>query len=483
MKISELTPAPLWSFFEQITRIPRPSGHEQEITRWLALFAQERGLEHRFDKAGNLLIVKRAQNSSVTTPIALQSHVDMVCEKDSGVETDFEHDPIPAYVDGGYVLAKGTSLGADCGIGMAVALYVLDSATMSHPPIEALFTVDEERGLTGASGLGKEMLTAPRLINLDSEDEEQVFIGCAGGIDTVASFKAERVVVPDGLTAVTIRVHGLQGGHSGDNINSHLANANMLLSRVMHSMLEFTPLWITHIDGGNLRNAIPREAVVEVAVISSACPAIESIVHRIAAAARNEYHKTEPTLAVEMTVTGRASGEALTTDVGYRLTESVFTAVNGVAAFSQDIEGFVETSTNLASVKMKDDRIVISTSQRSSLDSKKEWLASVMKAHFEAYGADVTQSEGYPGWAPSADSPIVRTTIDAYEAVYGRPPAVKAIHAGLECGLFLAKYPGLDMVSIGPDIKNVHSPSERLDIASVTKFAEVIETLLSMLTD
>ncbi|MDE6183337.1 MAG: M20/M25/M40 family metallo-hydrolase, partial [Rikenellaceae bacterium] len=173
MKISELTPAPLWSFFEQITRIPRPSGHEQEITRWLALFAQERGLEHRFDKAGNLLIVKRAQNSSVTTPIALQSHVDMVCEKDSGVETDFEHDPIPAYVDGGYVLAKGTSLGADCGIGMAVALYVLDSATMSHPPIEALFTVDEERGLTGASGLGKEMLTAPRLINLDSEDEEQ----------------------------------------------------------------------------------------------------------------------------------------------------------------------------------------------------------------------------------------------------------------------------------------------------------------------
>lgn len=479
MKISELEPTPFWSIFERITQIPRPSKHEGKILAWLKEFATERGLAYREDDAGNITILKGAQNSASEEPVALQSHVDMVCEKDSGVEIDFLNDPIPAYVEDGHIRARGTTLGADCGIGMAVALYVLDDQKMSHPPIEALFTVDEETGLTGARSLGGDMITARRLINLDSEDREEIFIGCAGGIDTVASFKAERTVVPDGLTAVTIRVGGLKGGHSGDDIDAGLANANLLLARVMHALLDVTPLWITDIDGGNLRNAIPREASVSLAVIPSAMRAAEAIVARINSAARKEYRKTEPSLAIEMTRTGEAKGEALTTDLGYRLTEALFTAVNGVVSMSADIEGLVETSTNLASVKIKEGRVVITTSQRSSSDSRKEWLAAVMKAHFEAYGADVSQSDGYPGWSPATDSPLAARTAEAYRKVYGREPAVKAIHAGLECGLFLSVRPELDMVSIGPDIKGVHSPSERLDIESTTGFLEVMKTLLA----
>ena len=235
-------------------------------------------MAYREDEAGNITILKEAQNSASAEPVALQSHVDMVCEKDPGIDIDFENDPIPAYVDGDHVRARGTTLGADCGIGMATALYILDDKNMSHPPIEALFTVDEETGLTGARSLGEDMITAPRLINLDSEDREEVFVGCAGGIDTVASFKAERTVVPDGLTAVTIRVGGLKGGHSGDDIDAGLANANLLLARVMHALLEVTPLWITGIDGGNLRNAIPREAEATVAIIPAAVRQAEAIV-------------------------------------------------------------------------------------------------------------------------------------------------------------------------------------------------------------
>ena len=285
MKISELEPTPFWSIFERITQIPRPSKHEDKILAWLRDFARERGLAYREDEAGNITILKEAQNSASAEPVALQSHVDMVCEKDPGIDIDFENDPIPAYVDGDHVRARGTTLGADCGIGMATALYILDDKNMSHPPIEALFTVDEETGLTGARSLGEDMITAPRLINLDSEDREEVFVGCAGGIDTVASFKAERTVVPDGLTAVTIRVGGLKGGHSGDDIDAGLANANLLLARVMHALLEVTPLWITGIDGGNLRNAIPREAEATVAIIPAAVRQAEAIVSRINSAA------------------------------------------------------------------------------------------------------------------------------------------------------------------------------------------------------
>ncbi len=481
MKILELEPTPFWSIFERITQIPRPSKHEDKILAWLRDFARERGLAYREDEAGNITILKEAQNSASAEPVALQSHVDMVCEKDPGIDIDFENDPIPAYVDGDHVRARGTTLGADCGIGMATALYILDDKNMSHPPIEALFTVDEETGLTGARSLGEDMITAPRLINLDSEDREEVFVGCAGGIDTVASFKAERTVVPDGLTAVTIRVGGLKGGHSGDDIDAGLANANLLLARVMHALLEVTPLWITGIDGGNLRNAIPREAEATVAIIPAAVRQAEAIVSRINSAACKEYRKTEPSLKIEMTRTGEAKGEALTTDLGYRLTEALFTAVNGVISMSAEIDGLVETSTNLASVKIKDGRVIISTSQRSSSDSRKEWLAAVMKAHFEAYGADVSQSDGYPGWAPSPDSPLTAKTVEAYREVYGRTPKIKAIHAGLECGLFLAKKPELDMVSIGPDIKGVHSPSERLDIESTVGFIEVMKVLLAEL--
>lgn len=476
--IYNLQPKEVWQYFYEITRIARPSKHEEAIINYLIEFSNSLNLSYKKDEVGNLVIYKPAQKSAVTRPIILQSHVDMVCEKEEWSTINFATDPIEAYVDGNMVKARGTTLGADCGIGMAIEMAVLASKTISHPPIEALFTVDEESGLTGAFGLSADMLTGKTLINLDSEDEQEIFIGCAGGRDTVATFCTKYVSI-DGRKLLRLTIDGLQGGHSGDNINQGLANSIIVLSRFIKYATEELGCLLVDISGGNLRNAIPRRAEVVLALSTNSEKLQESIItewQKFGKTIQKEYHHTEPNIAFEIVEEAAkehmsgAFSPCLTTSI----INSIFCVQNGVIAYSQDIEGFVESSSNLASVRTYSDRVEIVSSCRSSVESKREYLSKVMTTHYSSYGATVWQSGGYPGWEPSPKSYVVELFKEAYTHCYGNLPKVKAIHAGLECGLFLTKYPLLDMVSVGPDIKLAHSPSERLKIESVSKFWDVM---------
>lgn len=477
--IKELEPSAVWEYFYEITQIPRASKKEDKILDYLIRFAKTHSLEWKQDKIGNIVIKKKATNDSSGTVI-LQSHVDMVCEKNSDVVFNFDTDPIQTYIDNGWVKAKGTTLGADCGIGVAVQLAILAAKNLEHPALECLFTVDEETGLTGAFGLGDDMLTGNYLINLDSEDEGEIFIGCAGGIDTVAEFEYSEIPLPDDMKTLKLEIKGLQGGHSGDDINRGLANSNILLARFLHSVMDKYGVLLSDIDGGNLRNAIPREAMACVAVPASHEDELKKAFLDYFQVVKAEYHVTEPDMQFNIEQSGNRQS-AIAPDIARNLINAVFVCPNGVIAMSQDIENFVETSTNLASVKIKDGRIVISTSQRSSIESKKQYVSQMVATVFRTYGANVVFSEGYPGWAPVISSPLLAVFEDIYYRLFNKQAKVKAIHAGLECGLFLKKYPQLEMISIGPTIKKVHSPGEMLNIETVDKFWRLLVESLSLL--
>ncbi len=478
--IKELEPSSVWGYFYEITQIPRASKKEDKILDYLIRFAKTHSLEWKQDKIGNIVIKKKATNDSSGTVI-LQSHVDMVCEKNNDVVFNFDTDPIQAYIDNGWVKAKGTTLGADCGIGVAVQLAILAAEDLEHPALECLFTVDEETGLTGAFGLGDDMLTGNYLINLDSEDEGEIFIGCAGGIDTVAEFEYSEIPLPDdNMKTLKLEIKGLQGGHSGDDINRGLANSNILLARFLHSVMDKYGVLLSDIDGGNLRNAIPREAMACVAVPASHEEELKKAFFDYFQVVKAEYHVTEPDIQFNIKQSGSRQS-AIAPDIARNLINAMFVCPNGVIAMSQDIENFVETSTNLASVKIKDGRIVISTSQRSSIESKKQYVSRMVATVFRTYGANVVFSEGYPGWTPVISSPLLVVFKDIYYRLFNEQAKVKAIHAGLECGLFLKKYPQLEMISIGPTIKKVHSPGEMLNIETVDKFWRLLVNSLSLL--
>ncbi len=478
--IKELEPSAVWEYFYEITQIPRASKKEDKILDYLIRFAKTHSLEWKQDKIGNIVIKKKATNDSSGTVI-LQSHVDMVCEKNNDVVFNFDTDPIQAYIDNGWVKAKGTTLGADCGIGVAVQLAILAAEDLEHPALECLFTVDEETGLTGAFGLGDDMLTGNYLINLDSEDEGEIFIGCAGGIDTVAEFEYSEIPLPDdNMKTLKLEIKGLQGGHSGDDINRGLANSNILLARFLHSVMDKYGVLLSDIDGGNLRNAIPREAMACVAVPASHEEELKKAFFDYFQVVKAEYHVTEPDIQFNIKQSGSRQS-AIAPDIARNLINAMFVCPNGVIAMSQDIENFVETSTNLASVKIKDGRIVISTSQRSSIESKKQYVSRMVATVFRTYGANVVFSEGYPGWTPVISSPLLVVFKDIYYRLFNEQAKVKAIHAGLECGLFLKKYPQLEMISIGPTIKKVHSPGEMLNIETVDKFWRLLVNSLSLL--
>ena len=478
MQLSELSPACVWKHFEQITRIPRPSGHEEQIVSYLETFARQRQLQFQRDAAGNLVIRKPAHHSDSSRIIALQSHVDMVCEKNGDTEFDFLQDAIQTYIEDGWVKAKNTTLGADCGIGMAVQLALLDDTESVHPALECLFTINEETGLTGAYGLGKDMLKADYLVNLDSEDEGEIFIGCAGGIDTIGTFSYKTCTCRPNSRTVHIAIRGLRGGHSGDDIDKNLANANVLMTRILMCLQSNIPLQLLSFDGGNLRNAIPREAVVCLAAPCDAQLKIADTVQEAEKIFRQEYHATEPALSVSVVFGHAPEEDAIEDSVFANLLKSLYTLPNGVTAMSQDIPGFVETSTNLASVKTSDQTVIVSTSQRSSVESKKTELSRVIRTVFETYGATVRHSNDYPGWTPVPDSFLLNVFADSYRRLFGKEVRVKTVHAGLECGLFLEKYPRLEMVSIGPTIRQVHSPEEKLEIDSVVMFWQwLLETL------
>ena len=466
----DLKPASVFHYFAEVCKVPRPSKKEEKIRAYLLDFAKEHRLEVKTDEAGNVLIKKPATPGMENLKtVILQSHIDMVCEKNGDVEHDFLNDPIETYIDGGWMKAKGTTLGADNGIGIATQLAVLAADDLQHGPLECLFTVDEETGLTGAFALKEGFMDGDILINLDSEDEGELFIGCAGGANTTAEFAYEWVDAPQNYFYFSVTIKGLTGGHSGDDINKNRANANKLLNRFLTLLQDKYDFYLCQIDGGNLHNAIPREARAICAVPMKDKENVRIDMNVFTAEIENEFSVTEPNLRTEL-FSDDVREKAIDQTTVKNLLKSVYAVHNGVYAWSQDMEGLVETSSNLASIKMVDDKIKIVTSQRSSILSSRKDMSEMIRSAFELGGAVCTTGDGYPGWKPNPSSPILKVAVESYQRLFGVEPKVKAIHAGLECGLFLEKYPHLDMFSTGPTLRGVHSPDERMLIPTVDKF-------------
>ncbi len=469
MKITDLEPQIVWKYFDEITKVPRPSKKEEKIIAYLEDFAQKNHIAYKKDEVGNIVMSKPATPGMENREtVVLQSHVDMVCEKNNGTQHDFEKDPIETIVDGDWLRANGTTLGADNGIGVAAELALLASDNIEHGPIECLFTIDEETGLTGAKALKSGFMTGNILLNLDSEDEGQIFMGCAGGKDTQALFHYQALQTSPNRQYFRIDVKGLNGGHSGGEIHKGLGNANKLLVRFLFILkknkIDFL---LCSIDGGNLRNAIAREAHAVVGLRPEDKETVRILLNHFAADVENELKHVDKNVRLVMESTDKPE-----TYIDSATAEKVIYAMHacphGVLGMSHDIEGLVETSTNLASIKMKENHtILVGTSQRSSIESYKEMAANQVASTFLLAGAEVSHGDGYPGWAPNPDSVILKVAQETYERLFHKQPEIMAIHAGLECGLFLEKYPTLDMISFGPTLRDVHSPNERIEIKTV----------------
>jgi dipeptidase D len=468
--ILSLKPERLWFYFSEVLKTPRPSKKEEQIIRYLVNFGKEHKLETITDSVNNVIIRKPASPGLEKAPsVCLQGHVDMVCEKDADVVHDFEKDPIQVYIEDGWLKARGTTLGADNGIAVATMLALLEAKGITHGPLECLFTVDEETGLTGAFGLDSNVLTSKMLLNLDSEEDGEFFIGCAGGRDTIIELPVKTEAVPSSYKSFKLKVHGLQGGHSGDDIHRNRGNANKILNRFLWESAGNFGIRVSSFEGGNLRNAIAREAVAIFLVPPENLQQVKSYADQYLKDLKFEFRVSEPDLKIELesAETPKFIFDKTTQD---HLLNSLYACPHGVIAWSQDVPNFVETSTNLASVKMTDGKIKIATSQRSSIESAKDDICNMVEAVFKLTGAGIVHSDGYPGWAPNPNSKILGLCVSSYETLFGMKPVVRAIHAGLECGLIGDKYPGMDMISFGPTMKGVHSPFERLEISTVEKF-------------
>lgn len=478
-QITSLEPRIVWEQFDAITRVPRPSKKEGRIIEFLVNFAKEHHIEYKKDAIGNVVMCKPATEGYESKPtVILQSHMDMVCEKNSDVEFDFDRDAIRTYIDNGWVRAEDTTLGADCGIGMAAALAVMIDPAVEHGPVEALFTVDEETGLTGAFELGEQMLTGKYLINLDSEDEGELFIGCAGGIDTIATLHYTMEKAPKNYVFYRVDVSDLLGGHSGDDIDKGRVNSNKTVARLLWDGMQSFELKLSYFCGGNLRNAIPREAYAIFGIPSRFKNDFCKHYDLFAADIEAEFRFREPNFRITLNEMPQVD-QVLDARTQSALVYSLVGVPNGVIDLSFAVPGLVETSTNLASVKFESgNRIVVTSSQRSSVESAKTYVMQMVESVFVLAGADVAHSDGYPGWAPNPDSKLLEVTVGGYKRLFGADPKVRAIHAGLECGLFLEKYPDLEMVSFGPTLRGVHSPDERLEIATVPKFWDLLLELL-----
>lgn len=465
-----LYPEAVWRYFGEICNIPRPSKKEAQIAAYIVETAERLGLENLRDETGNILVRKPASSGmeSLAT-LVLQSHIDMVCEKNSDTYHDFDKDPIIPRREGEWIKATGTTLGADDGIGIAAQLAIMEDKTLVHGPLEFLFTVDEETGLTGAYGLKPGFLKGTILLNLDSEDEGELFIGCAGGKDTSITLSYSKVPVNYDCAAFMVKVTGLKGGHSGDDINKGLGNANKILNRLLWNASNKFEMRISAFEGGNLRNAISREAFATITVPKRFQDNFIRYVKEYNATVKAEFKTTEPGLLVSYQATEMPSS-VMDLSSQERLLNAIYACPHGVIAMSADVPNFVETSTNLASIKFNDKQIVIGTSQRSSSESGKEDVVSMVASVFKLAGGKITHSDGYPGWTPNPKSPVLDITRNAYKRLFSKEPKVLAIHAGLECGLIGEQYPGMDMISYGPTIKGAHSPDERLEIETVGKF-------------
>jgi len=482
--LSHLQPEKVWQYFEDICQVPRPSKQEDQIIKFLLDFAKQHNLDAKRDEIGNVLI-KRAASPGYENrkTVVLQSHMDMVCEKNKDVEIDFNIDPIQPVVDGNWVKAKGTTLGADDGIGMAVEMALLTSDDLEMPALECLFTVDEETGLTGAFALQPGFFDGKILINLDSEDEGEIFIGCAGGIDTNARLKFKEKSVPKEHLALKLEVEGLKGGHSGDEIHKDLGNSNKILNRFLKQATKDYGIRLNVFDGGNKRNAIPREAYAIITIKEKHAEKLKADYHEFAEIMKHENGKREPNM--KLTVSDVDLPDfVINKKTQQNLMNAIYACPHGVHAWSPDIEDMVETSTNLASVKyVGDNEIEIVTSQRSSKESGKTDISTMVASVFEMVKADIQHSDGYPGWAPNPDSEILTIAEKSYERIFNKKPIVRAIHAGLECGLFLEKYPYLDMISIGPTIRNAHTPEEKIDIETVQMWWDHLLDILKNISE
>ena len=468
MSNCELKPACVFEQFAKINEIPRPSKHEERMIEYLQEFGKSHGLETETDATGNVIIRKPATKGHENAPtLILQSHMDMVCDKLVDVDFNFLTDSIQTYVDGEWLTAKGTTLGADDGIGCAIELAILDSDDIEHGPLECVFTRDEETSLTGAMGMQAGFMKGDMLINLDSEDEGQIFISCAGGKTTMAKFAFEREAAPEGMFFLTASVKGLKGGHSGDDINKKRANAIKILTRFLYKEQEKMDLRLAKFNSGKLHNAIPRDGSIVFAVPASEKETVRADWNVFTANVEEEFHVTDTAMEFNL---GSADAETvLTKDASRRFILAMQAVDNGVFAMCQDeaLAYMVETSNNVASVQTSENEINIVASQRSNVMSNLENETNTVKAVFELAGAEVTMSDGYPAWKMNPNSKLTAVAVESYKKLFGKEPIVKGIHAGLECGLFSERYPNLDMVSFGPTLRDVHTPDERLHIPTV----------------
>ena len=478
MTIRDLDPSLVWKNFYALTQIPRPSKKEGKAVEYLYGFGKSLGLETIKDEVGNIIIKKPATpGMEGRRGVILQGHIDMVPQKNADKVHDFEKDPITTLVDGDWVRADGTTLGADNGLGVAVALSVLESRDLKHGPVEVLVTVDEETGMTGANALKPGLLDGDILINLDSETEGELYVGCAGGLDATASLKYEMKPAPAGYKAYRISAKGMKGGHSGMDIILYRANANKVLARVLVPLLR-DGVKLVSVDGGNMRYAIPREAYADGSGPESIVSAVESHIASVQKDIRNEYAATDPDAGLLMEPLASTPASYIDDAAALAMFRAVNACPNGVWRMSDAVPGLVETSNNVAIVSAADGLFQVKTLMRSSVDSEKEALAEEFRSLFELAGAETSFTGGYSGWAPNSNSLILHTMKKVYSGMYGKEPAVMAIHAGLECGILGGTYPHWDMVSCGPTILSPHSPDERVNIPSVKKWWDFLVKVL-----
>ena len=477
-EIRNLEPKALWNNFADLNEVPRPSKKEERVIEFAKAFGEKLGLPTRVDEVGNVIITKPATPGMENkTKVVLQGHLDMVHQKNNDTDFDFNTQGIDMYVDGDWVKAKGTTLGADNGMGVAAAMTVLASNDIAHPPIEALFTIDEETGMTGAQGLKAGELEGKILLNLDTEDDDELSIGCAGGIDVSIEKMYEEESTPIGMTAFKVVVNGLNGGHSGMDIHKGLGNANKIMNRILWRTHEHFGLRVAEINGGGLRNAIPRESVALVAVRTADVRVFEKHIAHQMAVISQEYAITDANLKIVATPAEMPS-KVMDVQHQEQMLAAIYSCPNGIYRMSPDIPDLVQTSNNLARVLVKDGEISMQCLTRSSVDSEKMDLAHAIEANFYNIGADVELSGSYPGWQPKPDSAIVKLMNDLYQEMYNEQPKVAACHAGLECGILGSHYPDMEMISFGPNIRGAHSPDEKVQISSVQKFwTYFLETL------
>jgi dipeptidase D len=479
--IEGLTPEKVWKYFAEISKIPRGSKNEAAISKYIVETAKKLGLQAKADKLGNVVVRKPASaGKEGVGMICLQGHLDMVCEKNKEKVHNFLKDPIELVRKGNVLMANGTTLGADNGIAVATNLAIMEDASLVHGPLEFLFTIDEETGLTGAANLAKDFLASRTLINLDSEEEGALYVGCSGGRDTHGTWTLETRAPDKGTVPHLLKVGGLKGGHSGLEIDKGRGNAVKIISRVLFSLSDLD-VRISTIDGGNKHNAIPREAEAVVYLPRKAWETAVALVGETQATIKAEFATVDPDLFITLTRLKKAKkGKVMKKSLQKRILQTVAALPHGVIKMSPDIPGLVETSTNVAVIKTANKSVTVVTSQRSSVASEIDEIVQAVVAVFSLGGCDIKQGDGYPGWKPNLESPVLKTARGAYASLFGREPAVKAIHAGLECGIIGERYPGMDMVSMGPTLEGVHSPDEKIYIDTVEKYWNFLLKILGM---